>query len=151
MIAQRQLNLSISQRTVLVNTEALRAALGVDAETIYAKVDSGEFRWVWDVSAAGEGREARGDGRIRELRFLVREVTSPDSLAGFDLAGVLQLMLGSERQRWQGVELAQMLLISRPQVKRLSDAGDLAGDVVSGKLWVKRSVVEKFLNARLVK
>jgi hypothetical protein len=143
MIAQRQLNLSISQRTVLVNTEALRAALGVDAETIYAKVDSGEFRWVWDVSTGG--------GEVRELRFWVREITAPQSVVGLDLAAVLAAVLGSERQRWQGVELAQMLLISRPQVKRLSDAGELAGDIVSGKLWVRRSVVEKFLNARLVK
>jgi len=142
VIAQRQFNLSISQRTVLVNVEALRAALGVDADTIYAKVDCGEFRWVWDVS--------NGGGDVRELRFWVRELTAPETVAALDLPEVIASVLGTERQRWQGVELAQLFLISRPQVKRLHDAGELPGDIVSGKLWVKRSAVEKFLNARRV-
>ena len=49
MTAQRALNLSISQRTVLVTVDTLRTHLGVDADTILYRIDAGEYRWVLDV------------------------------------------------------------------------------------------------------
>lgn len=149
MIAQRHLNLSISNRTVLVTGDMVRAALGVDADTITAKVDAGEFRWVWDVTAV-EGREARVEGRIRELRFWAKEIVAPQFVARLGVREALAEILGQDRQRFRGTELQHLLLVSRPQIKRLRDEGLLAGEIVGSTLWVNRSVVETFLTKRLV-
>ena len=142
MTAQRQLNLSISQRTVLVTVDMVRAARGVDADTISAQVDAGELRWVWDVS--------NGTGAVRELRFWAREIIAPELCAELTPAAVVKMILGADRARWRGVELAQLLLVSRPHIFRLHEGGELKGEIVSGTLYVPRLVVEKFLTQRRV-
>jgi len=141
-IQQRSLNLSISARTVLVTLDMVRACRGVDADTVLAQVDAGELRWVWDVSSGG--------GTVRELRFWAREIIAPEMSANFKPAQVISLVLGTDRARWRGVEIAQLLLVSRPQIFRLHEAGDLKGDIVGGTLYVARAVVEKFLTQRRV-
>ena len=138
---QKRLNLSLSARTVLVTTDAVRAALGVDADTIAAKVDAGELRWVWNVAL---GRE------IAELRFWAREIVAPEFVADYTPAKVVAEILGI-RSRWRGVELAQLLLVSRPTIMRLVDAGELKGEIVNGAIHVWRAPLEKFLLARLWK
>lgn len=140
---QKRLNLSLSARTVLVTPDTVRAALGVDADTVAAKVDCGELRWVWNVAL---GRE------IAELRFWAREIISPESVtaANYSPAKVVAEILGS-RSRWRGVELAQLLLVSRPTIMRLVNAGELKGEIVNGAIHVWRAPLEKFLLARLWK
>lgn len=142
MLAQRHLNLSISQRTVLVTLDMVRAVRGVDADTITAQVDAGELRWVWDVST--------GEGAIRELRFWAKEIIAPEFCAGLKATKAVAEILGSDRARWRGVEIAQLLLVSRPQIFRLHESGELRGAVVSGTLYVDRAALEKFLARRLV-
>jgi hypothetical protein len=142
MIAQRHLNLSISQRTVLVTVDMVRAALGVDADSVTAKVDAGELRWVWDVSC--------GTGAVRELRFWAKEIIAPEFTRAQSLPQVVAEVLGKERLRWRGTEIAHLLLVSRPQIFRLHEAGDLAGEIVGGTLYVTRAVLEKFLIKRRV-
>ena len=142
MLAQRHLNLSISQRTVLVTSDMVRACRGVDADTITAQVDAGELRWVWDVST--------GEGDIRELRFWAKEIIAPEFCKGMKPAKAVTEILGSDRARWRGVEIAQLLLVSRPQIFRLHEAGDLKGEIAGGTLYVNRAVLEKFLTKRLV-
>lgn len=142
MIQQRNLNFSISQRTVLVTGDMVRAALGVDADSITAKVDAGELRWVWNVSS--------GKGDVREFRFWAKEIILPESTRALTPPQAVAAILGSERERWRGVEIAQLLLVSRPQIMRLHDAKELPGDIVGGTLYVKREALQTFLQARLV-
>ncbi len=146
MIAQRHLNLSISQRTVLVTTDMVRAALGIDADSVSAKIEAGELRWVFDVSS--QRAVGANDKTIRELRFWATEIMAPALVANLSLAAALKQILGSERARWRGTEVQHLLLVSRPTVKKLHDDGELPGDLVSGSFVFKRAALEKFLRSR---
>ena len=132
----------LSQRTALVTLDFVRTIRGVDTEAINAQVDAGELQWVWDVSS--------GQGHARALRFWSREIISPVATRKLTAAAVVDLLLGRGRTRWRGVELAQLLLVSRPQVCRLRQSGALKGEIISGVLYVPRPVVEHFLTSRLV-
>jgi hypothetical protein len=148
MTAQRSLNLSISQRTVLVTVDALRASLGVDAETILARIDAGEYRWVFDVSAV-RSRRFHSSKHVRELRVWAKEIIAPEATSSLSQADAVTQIIG-KRERYYGTEIAQLLLVSRPQIFRLNEGGELDGEIVSGKLWVKRASLEDFLTRRLV-
>ena len=139
---QRLLNLSINQRTVLVTVDMVRAALGVDADSVQARVEAGEYRWVWNVSA--------GRGDVRELRFWAREIIAPETTKHLTVAMALNLILGLERLHWRGTEIAHLLLVSRPQIFRLHESGELPGEIVGRTLRVTRAAVVHFLTQRLV-
>jgi len=141
MTIQRHLNLPVHQRTVLVTVDTVRAARGVDADTILGQVDAGELRWAWDVSA--------GKGEVRELRLWAREIIAPEACAKLTAAAVVSSVIGSDKARWRGTELAQLLLVSRPHIKALADAKELPGQIAAGTLWVARAALEKFLTTRL--
>lgn len=144
---QRHLSLSISQRTVLVTVDTLRTHLGVDADTILARVDNGEYRWVFDVSSVRQ-RRLNSAKHVRELRIWAREVIAPETTSGLSPEGAVRDILG-KRDRFYGTEIAQLLLVSRPQIFRLHDSEELSGEIVGGKLWVSRAVLEKFLLRRM--
>lgn len=140
---QSLLNLTISARTVLVNTETLRAALGVDAETISAQVDEGKFRWVFDVAA-------RGNGDLRELRFWAREIIAPEQCAGLTEAAAVDSIIGTQVEHLRGPAVAQLLLVSRPTIFRLWQAGEIKGPICSGVFRITRSSLQQFLRRRLI-
>jgi len=142
VIAQRHLNLSISNRTVLVTGDMVRAALGVDADTVTAKVDAGELRWVWNVS--------NGKGDVREFRFWAREITEGEAVQKLNVDEVISAIVPVRKDRWRGVEIAQLLLVSRPQIMRLHDAEELRGNIVGNTLYVERLALQTFLRRRLV-
>jgi hypothetical protein len=146
MIAQRQFNLAINQRTVLVTVDTVRACLGVDAETINAKVDAGEYRFAFDVSAV-RPRRLLSAKHVRELRLWTKEVIMPETTSGLTLLEAVQQILGT-RERFGGTEVAQLLLVSRPQIFRLHEGKELPGDIVGGKLWITRRTVQDFLLRR---
>lgn len=148
MIAQRTFNLSISQRTVLVTVDALRVHLGVDADTVLSRIDAGEYRWVFDVSAVRQ-RRLNSAKHVRELRVWAKEVIMPEVTSDLSPGEAVNQVLG-KRERFYGTEIAQLLLVSRPQIFRLHESKELAGDIVGGKLWVTRAVLENFLRKRLV-
>ena len=136
---QRPLNISIAARTVLMSMETVRAVLGVDADTINARIESGEIRWVWDVALGAD---------VRELRFWAKEFIAP-ALCPANPKAVVAEILGT-RERFRGTEIAQMLLVSRPTILRLVMNSELAGDIISGVIQVKRAALEKFLLTRLL-
>ena len=141
MISQRHLNLSISHRTVLVTVDMVRAALGVDADSVAAKVDAGELRWAFDVSVNA--------AELRELRFWAKEIIAPELTKSLTVAEAINQILGTERQRWRGTEIQHLLLVSRPTVMRLHHGGELPGEIVGNTLWVTRSGIQQFLKSRL--
>jgi hypothetical protein len=133
------LQVSLSQRTVLVPTDVVRAVLGVDTEAVVEKVDAGELMWVFNVSAKSN---------IRELRFWVRELQSPEC-GRLSSEEAVQRILGDRRQRWCGTQIQQLLMISRPSVMRWHRAGDLPGEKVGRTFWTTRTALEQFLTSRL--
>jgi len=142
-MTQRALDLGLHQRTVLVTTETARAALGVDAETVWTRVDSGTLRWVWNVSAAG--------GPLRELRFWARELVAPDACRDLDLDHVVNQVVGMEsREYLRSGEVAHLLLVSDPHVGRLWKAGALPGLIAGRTLKLRRDGLVKFLQERIV-
>lgn len=126
-------------QTQLVPMAFVRAARGISAEVIQGDVDSGALRLVWNVST---GR------RIKELRFWLKEIVEPASVARLSVTEAIATILGEQRTRWRGVEVAQLLMVSRPQIHRLRKRRALPGKVTGGTLWIQRAVLEKFLTDR---
>jgi hypothetical protein len=137
---QPLLNIPIAARTVLVTTETVRAAKGVDADTIHALVDNGDLQWVWDISAPGSG--------IRDLRYWTREIIAPDTTRHLSITTVIGILIGTEKPRLRGYELCQLLLCSRPHLKRLVDAHELSAQLIGGTFHVSRPSLVQFLISR---
>jgi hypothetical protein len=138
---QRPLNLELSARTVLVTTATLRAVRGVDADTVTAWVEAGAYRWVFNVSAGDEGK--------RDLRFWAKEMIAPE-LCPADPAEAVAEILGTHSPRWRGTEVAQLLLISRPQVLDLRRCHALTGEIVGSTFHTTTAALTAFLLSRLV-
>lgn len=126
-------------QTQLVTVDFLRAVRGISADAIQASVESGELRFVWDVST-GE--------RITALRFWIKEIVTPGSVVRATMPEAIAAILGEHRCRWRGVEVAQMLMVSRPQIHWLRKRRALDGKVVGNTLWIQRAALEKFLTSR---
>jgi hypothetical protein len=139
---QAHLNLAVHQRTVLVTQETVRASLGIDADSVAAKVDCGELRWVWDISAGG--------GEIRELRFWARELIAPSLCVALQLDAVIDSMIGTTRAHLRAVEVGQLLLCSRPHILAHVREGDLSGPLVGHTQSISRASLVAYFRGRLV-
>lgn len=147
MFAQRHLNFPLSQRTVLVTVDMVRAVRGVDADSVFAAVDNGNLKWVFDV--APEINSA--DRKVRELRFWAAEIIGPEFVAKLSIAEAIKSILGEHRQEWRGTQIEQLLLVSRPTVMRLNHSGNLPGEIIKGALRVGRPQLEQFFAMSLQK
>lgn len=136
-----QFQTAIPNSTHLVSTEFVRAVRGVSAATVQNMVETGRFRFVWDINTQ------QGRHRVTELRFWLQEIISPLP-ATFTLADALKIILGERRTSWRGVEVAQMLLVSRPCIHRLHKTRALPGTIANNTLWIQRAALEEFLRAR---
>ena len=134
---QPRLNLRLSARTVLVDLATVRAARGVDAESVLAAVDAGELRGVFDVSASA-------DGGIRELRFWMRGVIAPETVAGLGTEAIIQLVLG-DRATYRRGELEVQWVMSHVTVMRLIRSGEFK---LHGREVTTESL-RKFLRSRI--
>lgn len=146
MTSQIPLAFTLSQRTVLVPVETVRAALGVDAETIYARIETGEIMWAWDIAV----HTGRVNG-VREIRIWARDFVAPGTTQSLDSAAVVNAVIGTERDRLRAVEVAQLFIASRPHIDRLVTAGALCGPLVGHTQWITRESLERFLHSRLVR
>lgn len=146
---QTALALSLSQRTVLVTMETVRAALGLDAETITQRVDSGELRWVFDVSAVTAACAER-NGR-RELRFWSKEIVAPEFCRGVTPDQAADQIVGVATREWlRSGEVAHLLLVSDPHVGRLWQRGFLSGEITGRSLKLRRASLITWLQSRLI-
>jgi hypothetical protein len=146
---QRALPFSVSQRTVLVDVNGVRAARGVDADTVFASVEDAlrddHLRFVFDVAT---GAPISDPARIRELRFWAREIIAPETCRGIGLEEALLFIVPAGRVWFQSGELCQLLLISRATLKCLG--AELRGEIVDGSLRVRRTDLIKFFHRRWV-
>jgi hypothetical protein len=142
MILTAKAALPISDRTVFVDMNTIRMARGATTDKIKALVDSGGLMWVFDI-----GR-APGGSHTRQLRFWLPEVMDAGAVADLTLAAVIDRILPPARQTFNGSELGQWLMVSKPTVQRLGR--QLAG-TVQNRLWrVERQALATFLAARWI-
>lgn len=147
---QLALYLPISQRTVLVTVETVRAALGVDTETVWRWIDDGTIRWAWDISASLEAPTRAN----RELRVWARDLLRLAGDSGAfpadpDLSTAVQAVIGHHRPRVTAQELSQTLCCSRSHVHRLLGAGCLSGNQEAHSQWITRESLVQFLTSRV--
>lgn len=114
-VTQAGLNFKISQRTVLVDLQSVRAAFGLDAESVLAMVDAGELKWVFNI--------ALGDD-IRELRFLASEIVDA-AKAPRTLTTAVETIVGSGDTITRG-ELERQWVCSHVHIMRLIREQEIA-------------------------
>lgn len=141
---QSLLNLPLSHRTVLVSMEVVRAVQALDWESIMAKVDCGEFRFAFDISAA-----ARGSGHCAEWRFWVREIIAPESCAGLEMPRGIEMIINTTRPRLSRIETAHILGCTRTHVMRLVDSGFLIADAAAADRFITRASLQDFLKTKI--
>jgi hypothetical protein len=107
--------LAISPKTVLVDLSTVRAAWGLDADTVRQRVEDGHLRWVFDVGP----KPSDGDGvpGKRELRFWIRELVSPRDCESLNLEQALLRILGASPAIRRG-ELERQWVVSHVTVHR---------------------------------
>lgn len=134
---QPGLPLVVSQRTVFLPVDAVRAKYGCDAESVFAMVDNGELRWAFDVAV---------DLKRRELRVWAREIIAPDSTRELNLDAVLNGILGETKAELRRGEIERQWILSAQHVMRLVSAGHLT---LSRPGHVTRASAAAFLKGRL--
>jgi hypothetical protein len=134
--------LPISERTVFLDVNGLRAARGININQVNELVESGKLLWVFNV-----GRQA-GETHNRNLRFWLPEILDSSEVADLKLENVIQKILPLNRQNFNGSELCQWFLISRQTVHRL---GQKIGGVVKNRvLRVERNQLADYLSERWI-
>lgn len=128
---------TMSQRTVLLTMETVRAVLGTDAEAVWAMVDNGGLRWVFDISVQ--------PAALRQLRFWTGEIVAPEQAATQTPDQVIAGILGHGESRRRG-EIERQWICSAQHVMRLIKEGEL--DLI-GPQKISRASLAAFLKRRL--
>lgn len=130
--------LPLSNRTVFLDVNGVRAARGISADKVSELAEAGELIWVFNM-----GMKANS---IRHLRFWAREVTNPAGWANMRLPEVIAQILPVSRQHINGAEIAQWFLVSRPTACRLGS--DLGGTLKNNTWHVERQALAGYLESR---
>lgn len=136
--AQPGLPLVVAQRTVLLGLETVRARFGCDAESVFAMVESGRLRWVFDVSLEHQIAQ-------RELRFWTGEIVAPENVARQTVEQVIAAIVGRGATVRRG-EIERQWVVSAQHVGRLVKAGELT---LASMSQITRASLENFLERRL--
>lgn len=139
-VSQGRLPLVLSERTRLVCMYTARAVLGIDTDSVIAKVDNGELRWVWDVGVHGV------KNAVVEYRFLAAELSKEQSF--HTIEDVIAHCVPAGRDRLRRGELVQMMMVSRVHVHNLVKEGELRGDAAEPLNFVTMRSVTNFLRLR---
>lgn len=134
------LALVLHPRTALVPVETARAVLGCEAEGVWARIESGELLYAFNISAVSAGNKAR------EVRLWVGELMGRPRRPGLEQA--LEEILGTFRAQYRAHEVWQMLLCSRPHLRRLLHAGELGGPRKGAVQYITRASLADFLRRR---
>lgn len=133
--------MAASPNSQLVTMGIARAISGKTADAIHCEMESGTVRFVWNI---GSGNQ------IATPRIWLRALVEPASVARMTLPEVIAAILGTQRNRWRGVEVAQMLMVSRPQIHRLRKVKALPGTISGHTFWVTRPTLERFFVKRFL-
>jgi hypothetical protein len=139
---QGEFLMPLSTRSPLVPVVVARVSLGVTADAVIWKIESGEFLWVWEIGVHGES------DRMSNYRIWVREFFGTPKEQTVD--EVIPKLIGHSRAYVGRVELSHILCVSRVTVKYLVDAGELQPHGIDPAGKVTRSSVEAFFQRRWV-
>jgi hypothetical protein len=115
-----------------------------EQESIFEMVDTGELRWVWDVSS-------RPGAARRELRFWLGELMAPGLNGALPVDDVIERVVGHPTEpRLRGTTVCRILEVARPHMMRLLGTGYLKGECVRSVWWVEKASLTDFLRVRLV-
>ena len=103
--------IAVSPRVCLADLFTVRVKHGCDGDAVSQMIETGQYIWVFNL--------ARPGGSVRKLRFLLDEVTNPQSVRGLDLDAVLNRILPAARASFPPGEICLRFLISRPTWMRL--------------------------------
>ncbi|TXH19262.1 MAG: hypothetical protein E6R03_00860 [Hyphomicrobiaceae bacterium] len=139
---QTSLRMTIHTTVALVEVGTAMAAMGVDRETVYACVDSGELSWAWDLSSDGSPR--------REVRVWRRCLTDDNAiLGGLSTDDVIEEILGTKTEHRSGA-IQQLFTVSHQSILRWVRTGELTGQIRGHTLWVTAKSLRSFLSARRI-
>ena len=94
--------IQISDRTVFLDVNGVRAARGCRADAVAAMVEAGELLWVFDVSPA------HGRNHNRNLRFWAPELIDGSAMSKLKLDAVISQILPVAWCLFNGSELGQV-------------------------------------------
>lgn len=137
------LNLQLHQRTALVSVDTARAVLGVDIETILDRIDSGIYQWAFDISPAPDHDEHK-----REIRIWGKDIIAPGMATELNVA--IDCIIGTQRDRLRGTEVAHLLLCSGATIMRLVDQKLLCGPLTGHTQHITRASLAQFLIKRRI-
>ncbi|HLX69444.1 MAG TPA: hypothetical protein VKV04_07445 [Verrucomicrobiae bacterium] len=110
---QTMIELPINPATSLVDLNFVRLVRRIPYDEISRQIDSGKFIFVWDVSA-------RGETGLRQFRFYLPEVVTPQMTARLSHEEVMERILPSARNFFWSAEIGQLLLLSRVTTSQLA-------------------------------
>lgn len=121
-LIQQPLALKLSARTILVNLESVRAAKGIDAESVVAMVRNARhpehLKFVFNIA------ENPRDSRREELRFWTTEIVAPEFVQKVAIDQAVAEIIGA-RETFRRTEIAMQWVCSDTLIGRLIKAGEL--------------------------
>ena len=134
--------LPISNGTVFLDMNGVRAARGISADKVNELVESGELLWVFNVA------QAHGGNHPRNLRFWLPEIVDARAVSQLSLDTVISKILPPGRSAINGAEIGRWFLVSRPTVKHIGEK--LGGAVKNQLLHVGRDALVRWLRQRWI-
>ncbi|MFO1487842.1 MAG: hypothetical protein U1F65_05130 [Verrucomicrobiota bacterium] len=129
---------SISPRTLLVDSNAVRALHGISTRRVFEWVESGKIIWAFNVGTAAS----------RDLRFWSKELYDLEDVSAWMLETVISHILPPSRKTFGFSEIEQIFLISPTQVCRLFHMLGCPASV--RPVRVSRQALATFLNSRWI-
>ena len=131
--------LPVSDRTVFLDLNGVRAARGTSADKVRCLAESGGLIWVFNF-ANGQSETC--------LRFWLPELLDARAVARLKLDDVISQILPPNRRSFNGSEIGQWFLVSKPTVQRI---GREVGGVVKDRLlYVQRERLVNYLRQRWI-
>ena len=116
--------------------------LGWDASTVMEMVESGELMWVWNVASKADSARA-------EWRFWIGELIALAAVRSQRIDTVVDCVIGKREVTELSVfSTKEILRVSRQQVHRLIETGQLTGRISNHVGWVPRARLVEFLKTR---
>jgi hypothetical protein len=138
------MNFSAEAISGLCDANCVRLLRRVDYKAVVEMTEDGQLQWAFDI---GVRKESKGS-RIRELRFWFAEVVTPQLCARLTLREVVGKILPPARKFFASGEICQLLLISRPTLRRI--AREMGAAIHNRTFRISREAFAAWLASRWI-
>jgi hypothetical protein len=136
---QRLLQLEVHEDSKLLPVPVVCASLGVDYDTVLARIESGVIRWAFDI---GLGAKIRAIRVVRECLAGGRQFGSLDQVVEWAVPHPHHTVHGEVARRWW--------CCTRPHIKALYDAGEITGHKTDHTRHLEVASLRAFLKRRRI-